>query len=59
MSHDNIWEIARELFPDAADLTIEFLMWEKTCFPFDNREAVRQLKRLAAERRHSERSEQP
>ncbi|GEA15535.1 hypothetical protein E308F_17790 [Moorella sp. E308F] len=46
---DNIWEIARELFPDVSDFTIEFLVWEKTCFPFDNREAVRQLERLAVE----------
>ena len=44
----NLVDYARTLFPGATDAEIDFLLWECTCFPMDNREAAKQLRRMAA-----------
>jgi len=46
----NLVEIAKRLFPGADDNFINFILFEKTCFPLDNQKALEQLEQLAKER---------
>ena len=43
----NMIEYAKSLFPDKTDKEIDYILWEKTCFPLDNPKACEQLRRLA------------
>ena len=45
--NENIFVIAKELFPGATEDEISNLVWERSCFPFDNLEAIKQLEDLA------------
>ena len=46
----NLIDYARALFPNATDEYIDFILWNRTCFPFDNRRAKEQLRELAKEK---------
>jgi len=41
-------DLVRKYFPDADDQLVEFLLWEKTCFPFGSAEEVERRLRLLA-----------
>ena len=41
-------DLVRKYFPDADDQLVEFLLWEKTCFPLGSVEEVEGQLRLLA-----------
>ena len=43
----NILDYARSLFPNATEEYIDFILWNRTCFPFDNERAAEQLREIA------------
>ena len=41
-------DLVRKYFPDADDQLVEFILWEKTCFPLCDAETVdKQLRKLS------------
>ena len=42
----NMFEIAKSYFPGASDEEINYLLWEKTCFPMSNIKAEMQLRKM-------------
>lgn len=43
------FDLARRFFPDADDELIDFLLWERTCYPMGSvLQVARQLKKEAA-----------
>ena len=42
-----IFEYAKTLFPNTTDEYVEFLVWERTCFPLDCERAMEQLREIA------------
>ncbi len=41
-----VYGIVRYFEPDATDEECDFILWEKTCFPFDTGSMIKQLNAL-------------
>lgn len=42
----DMFDIAKKLFPKATDAEIDFILFEKTCYPLNNAKALEQLEQL-------------
>lgn len=39
-------EVIRAFKPDASDEEVDFVLWEHTCYPFDNEMTLKQLEQF-------------
>lgn len=41
---DKTWlEIAQEIKPDITEIEVDYILWNQTCYPFDNQMALKQF----------------
>ena len=46
-------EVAKEIIPEITEYQVSFILWEETCYPFDDATALKQFKKILLKHKKS------